>query len=140
MGGSSTGANDYSASDLLASITKQQWGNYQALYKPIEDQQIAYATNQQVPVNAALQAGATSNQAFQAQAQGLQKTLQGQGVTLNPQQQAALGRKTNLAAGLGEVNAMNHAATSAYDTQTGVLTGTPGSTNIGAPGQLSQGL
>lgn len=140
MGGTSTGPNDYQASNILAGITQQQYQNYQGMYAPIENQQIAYATNANIPQYAAQQAGQTATNASQAQAQGLQKTIEGQGVTLNPQQQQAVAQKSGLAAGLSKVNAMNNAASSAYDTQTQILTGTPSSTQIGNPANLSQTL
>lgn len=140
MGGSSTGSNDYSASNLLASITKQQYANYQSMYQPIENQQIAFATDPNQPLAAAQRAGVQTGNAFQAQQQGLTKQLQGQGIALTPTMKASLDRKNAVAQSLATDNAMNHAAQSTYDTQTSVLTGAPSSTQIGNPSTISQTL
>jgi hypothetical protein len=116
-------STDYTASNLLAQITQAQYQNYQSLYSPIENQQIAYATNPGTIPLAQQQAGASSTAASTGTAQGLQKSLEGQGIKLSPDQQAAVSSKLGLQASLNKVGAMNTAGTATYDTISQTLAG-----------------
>lgn len=141
MSGGGAPSPDYTASNEEAAITGQQWANFQSLYQPVEDQQIAYADNPAVPLQAANQAGVTADAQAQAVQQGLAKKLGGEGITLTPEQKQAMSERQNISAGLGKVGAMNKAAVSAYDTQSRTLSGgAPNPTTIGNPSQLSQNL
>lgn len=117
------GGQDYTASNLLAGITKQQWQNYQNIYQPIENKLISYATNPNVIKDAQAAAGLNADRAAASSEMGLNKALRGQGVQLTPDQQQAVSRKMGLQASLGKINAMNKAGQQTYDTVTNVLSG-----------------
>lgn len=123
MSGGGGNIYDFGASQTLADIIKQQYANYQAIYQPIENQQIAWATNPATIGNAQTGALANALTGSQAAAVGLRKSLEGAGTVLTPDQNAAVQKRLGLQRGLSEVEAMNRAGTSTYDTITNVLSG-----------------
>ena len=123
MSGGSAPIEDPTVSNELAQILGQKWQNYQSLFAPIENQQIAWATDPNTIKNAATQAGAQAVKGSAAAATGLQKAIETGGVKLTPDQQQAVQRRLGLEAGLSQVNAMNTAATNTYDSVTQVLGG-----------------
>lgn len=125
-----------SASNTLAQLVQQQQANYQAMYEPVENQLIDYATNPNTISNAQARAGANASIASAGAAQGLNKTLEGQGIKLTPVQEQAQQRKLGLQASLSKVGAMNTAGQQTYDTISQVLSG-GAAPNIAALGGLN---
>lgn len=138
MSGGDAPAPDYTASNELAAITEQGWANFSSNFQPVEDQQDAFATNPNLPLQAAQRAGINADAASTSAAQGLNKKLGSEGITLTPEQKTALAERQGNAAGLSKVNDMNKAAIGTYDTQSRVLSGaSPSVTSITSP-QIGQ--
>lgn len=129
MSGGGGSIEDFGASQKLANIIAQQYANYQAVYQPIENQQIAWATDPNTINNAQIQAGAQADASSNSALTGLNKTLETSLSTLTPDQKAALQSKFGLQAALSKVGAMNRAGQQTYDTITQVLTGSAPSTS-----------
>jgi hypothetical protein len=135
MGGGSTTYSfnqPGSASNILANVINAQWQNYQAQLVPQENKLIQWATNPNGPLQAAQQAQATTGAQFNAQQQGLNKTLRSEGITLTPDQQAALTRQKGVSETVASDDAANRAGQAAYNNQQMALTGSPGPTSLPA--------
>jgi len=98
-----------SASDMFASATRQQWSNYVNTFIPIENQLIDYATNPATVDNAMSEASTAVHNAFQAQQGATQRKLQGLGVSLSGDENAALQKSSGLTESLADVQAQNTA-------------------------------
>ncbi len=128
-----------SASNTLAQLVQQQQANYQAMYAPVENQLIDYATNPNTIPNAQARAGANADIGSANAVAGLNKTLETQGIKLTPVQQQAQQRKLGLQTGLSKVGAMNTAGQQTYDTITSILSG-GAAPNIAALGGLNTAI
>jgi len=120
---SSTGmpGGKHSASDTFAAITRQQWADYVSTFVPIENQLIKYATDPTVVSSAMSEASGNVNAAFDAQQASTQRRLQGMGVTLDADEQAAQTKATGLARSLADVGAQNTARDLTVQRQQGIL-------------------
>lgn len=112
---------DTSASDTYAALTQQQWQNYVSTFVPVENQLINYATDKTQPAQAMAQASTDVNNAYGVQAGEQQRLLQGEGVTLNPTQQAAATRATGLSQSLANVQGQNVAHDLTISNQQSIL-------------------
>jgi len=109
------------ASDTYAALTQQQWQNYVNVFQPIENQLISYATDKTQPAQAMAAAHTDVQNAYGVQAGALQRQLAGEGVTLNPAQQAATTRAGALSASLADVQGQNVARDLTINRQQGIL-------------------
>lgn len=98
-----------SADSLFALATRQQWSNYVNNFVPIENKLIQYATDPGVVTQAMQQASQNVNNAYTAQQASTQRRLQGMGVSLSPDEQAAYNRQFSLSKSLADVQAQNTA-------------------------------
>jgi hypothetical protein len=94
---------------MFASATRQQWSNYVNTFIPIENQLIDYATNPATVDNAMSEASTGVHNAFQAQQGATQRKLQGLGVSLSGDENAALQKSSGLTESLADVQAQNSA-------------------------------
>lgn len=117
------------ASDVYADLTRQQWQNYVSAYMPIENKIINYAMDTTEPQQAAQTASADVQAAYAAQQGATQRKLQGLGVTLSPEEQAASQRQTGLSQALADVNAQNVARAQTTAMQQSIL-GNPAPTAL----------
>lgn len=106
LGGGGGGGNDY-ASNLFATITRQQWSNYVNTFIPLENKLIDYATNPDTVKNAMSGASEDVNAAFDAQTGATERRLKGLGVTLDADEQGAQAKSTGLARSLADVGGQN---------------------------------
>ena len=104
------GGNDSTyASDLYASLTRDQWANYVDTFIPIENKLIKYATDPSVVSDAMASASTDVNKAFDAQQGVTQRRLSGLGVQLSPDEQAASTKAAGLDRSLVDVQSQNTA-------------------------------
>ncbi len=115
------GPSGPSASDLFASATRQQWSNYVNTFVPIENKLIQYATDPNTVTNAVSDAQTGVKQAFDAQQGATQRKLQGLGVTLSPDEEAAQKRSSGLTESLAGVQAANTARDLTVQRQQSIL-------------------
>jgi hypothetical protein len=109
MGGDSQQASS-SAIQSYADMTRAMWYSFmQQAGAPQEDQLIQYATDPNVVADAMAEAGADARGAFERQGEAATRRLEGLGLTLAPDEQAAADRSANLAGSLAEVGSMNRA-------------------------------
>lgn len=97
------------ASDLYATLTRQQWADVMRLQGPLQDKLVEFATDTAAPTAAMGVAAANVNSAFDQQAQSTQRRLRGLGLTLDADEQASATRSLDLARGLASVGAQNAA-------------------------------
>jgi len=109
------------ASDLFASATRQQWSTYTNTFIPIENKLIQYATDPNTVTNAVSDAKTGVEQAFTAQQGATQRKLQGLGVQLSPDEQAAQAKSSGLTESLASVQAQNTARDLTVQRQQGIL-------------------
>lgn len=95
------------AADTYARLTRNRWAEYVNTFVPIENQLIDYATNPDTVKNAMSTASQNVQGAFNAQQGAVGRRLQGLGLELNPDEQAAQARSSSLARGLADVQAQN---------------------------------
>lgn len=107
--GIDTGSKTY-AGDTYAALTRDQWQNYVSTFVPIENTLISYATDPSTVTNAMSEASADVGRAYDVQQGATQRRLQGLGVSLTPEQQAAQKRSYGLSRSLADVGAQNTAA------------------------------
>jgi hypothetical protein len=110
-----------SASDTYAALTQQMWQQYESTFVPIENQLISYATDPTQASKAMAQAKTDVTQAYGAQQGAMARALQGEGITLNPQQQAAQARQQNLSQSLATVQGQNVAHDLTVQNQQSIL-------------------
>jgi len=113
--------SDNYASDTLAAVTRQQWADYTANYIPIENKLIQYATDPTVVSKAMADASTDVHQAFASQSGQTARRLQGLGVQLSPEEQAAKTRASGLQEGLTDVQAQNTARDLTVQRQQSIL-------------------
>jgi len=121
FGGGDDGSKGPSASDLFASATRQQWSNYVNTFVPIENKLIQYATDPTVVSDAMTDAQTGVQQAFKAQEGATQRKLQGLGVTLSADEQAAQKRSSGLTESLADVQSQNTARDLTVQRQQSIL-------------------
>jgi hypothetical protein len=113
-------SNTY-ANDVFAAVTREQWANYVNTFVPIENKLIKYATDPTVVSDAMADASTGVHQAFAAQEGSTNRRLQGMGVSLSPEEQAAQTRSSGLREGLADVQAQNTARDLTTQRQQGIL-------------------
>lgn len=118
-----------SASDMFASVTRDQWNNYVNTFVPIENKLIDYATNPNTIPDAMSDASKGVHDAFGAQQGAIQRRLQGLGVQLSPDEQAAQTRSSGLTESLADVQAQNTARDLTSQRQQSIL-GSPAPTGV----------
>lgn len=101
-------SNTY-ANDVFAAVTRDQWSHYVNTFIPIENKLIKYAMDPNVVSDAMADASTGVHQAFAAQEGSTQRRLQGMGVQLSADEQAAQTRGSGLREGLADVQAQNTA-------------------------------
>ncbi len=97
------------ANDMFAAVTREQWANYVNTFVPIENKLIKYAMDPAVVSDAMADASTGVHQAFAAQEGSTQRRLQGMGVQLSPEEQAAQTRSSGIREGLADVQGQNTA-------------------------------
>lgn len=119
-----------SASDTFAQLTRDQWADYVQRFVPAENRLISYALSPET-VQANMDAAGTQvDQSFGQVAGAQERALRGYGLPVDPAQQAAAARATDLAHGLTKVQAINNARDATVDRQLGVLSGSSGSPKV----------
>ena len=119
LGGSS--APNMSANELYAQFTRDQWANYVNTFIPIENQLIKYATDITLPGQKMAEASADVSAAYAQQAGATARRLQGLGVTLSPEEQAAQQKQFGLSKSLADVQAQNVAGDLTRQRQASIL-------------------
>lgn len=109
------------AQDAFAAITRQQWDDYLTNYVPMENRLIDYATDETKPQDAAYLAGRGVGQAFDQQRASTGRRMAGMGLSLNPEEQAAVDKQSRLSESLATVGAMNNARDATVERQRGVI-------------------
>jgi hypothetical protein len=120
MYGVNPGSKTY-ANDTFAAVTRQQWSNYVNTFVPIENKLIQYATDPTQASTAMSQASTGINQAFDAQQGATQRRLQGLGVSLSPDEQAAQTKSQGLTKSLADVQGQNTARDLTVQRQQSIL-------------------
>lgn len=95
------------ASDLLATATRQQWSDYMNTFVPIENNLIQYATDPNTVSDAMSSASTDVNNAFTAQAGATTRQLSALGTTLDPDEQKAQTLSSGLTQSLADVQSQN---------------------------------
>lgn len=119
--GGSPQVGNLSANDIFANTTKQQWSNYVDTFIPIENKLIQYATSPDTVTNAMSDAHTGVQQAFAAQQGSTQRRLQGLGVQLSPDEQAAQKLNSGITQGLADVQSQNTARDLTVQRQQSIL-------------------
>lgn len=110
-----------SANDLYAQYTRDQWANYVNTFIPIENQLIKYATDTSLPGQKMQEASQNINSAYAQQAGATARRLEGLGVTLSPDEQAAQQKQMGLSKSLADVQAQNVAGDVTRQRQQSIL-------------------
>lgn len=110
-----------SASDTYAALTRQQWADYVATYVPIENKLIEFATDATQPAKAMATASTAVQNAFRAQEGDFQRRMQGLGLSLTADEQAAQQRAAGLSKSLADVQAQNVAGAQTRNLQHGLM-------------------
>ena len=109
------------ANDTFGAVTRDQWAQYVGTFVPIENQLIKYATDPNTVSDAMSTASTGVNQAFDAQQGSTQRRLQGLGVSLSPDEQAASTKATGLTRSLADVQGQNTARDLTVQRQQAIL-------------------
>lgn len=109
------------ASSTYAALTRQQWADYVGTYVPIENKLIEFATDATQPAKAMQTASTAVQNSFNAQEGDFQRKMQGLGVALNADEQAAQTRAAGLSKSLADVQAQNVAQTQTRNLQYGLM-------------------
>lgn len=109
------------ANDTYNAVTRAQWSDYVNTFVPIENKLISYATDPTQPGQAMATASTGINQAFDAQQGSTQRRLQGLGVTLSGDEQAASTKATGLQRSLADVQGQNTARDLTVQRQQSIL-------------------
>ncbi len=109
------------SSDTYAALTRQQWADYVSTYVPIENKLIDFAMDTSQPEKAMAEASTNVQNAFAAQEGDFQRKMQGLGVSLNAEEQAAQTRAAGLSKSLADVQAQNTAAAQTREMQYGLM-------------------
>jgi hypothetical protein len=109
------------AGDAYAALTRDMWSQYVSDFVPYENKLISFAQDQNAPADAMSRASGLVNQSFDQQQGATQRRLQGLGLTLNPDEQAAQTRSYGLARSLADVTAQNNARDLTIQRQQNVL-------------------
>lgn len=117
------------ANDGLAFLTRARYDDYQRRFRRLEDEQIAYATDQTKPLTEARDALSTVQGSFDRIAGQRDRRNARQGLSLTPDQAQSQERSTAIAGGLASVTAANRAAQQTYDRQNEIFSG--GRSSIG---------
>jgi hypothetical protein len=115
------GPQGLTANDLYADVTRQQWSDYVNNFVPVENKLIQYATDPNVVSGAMSGASTGVHQAFDAQQGATQRRLQGLGVQLSPDEQAAQKKSMGVTEGLADVQAQNTARDLTVQRQQSIL-------------------
>lgn len=110
-----------SASNTYAALTRQQWADYVATYVPIENKLIEFATDATQPAKAMATASTAVQNAFRAQEGDFQRRMQGLGLSLTADEQAAQQRAAGLSKSLADVQAQNVAGAQTRNLQHGLM-------------------
>lgn len=109
------------ASETYAALTRQQWADYVSTYVPIENKLIGFATDATQPAKAMAAASQNVQNAFAAQEGDFQRKMQGLGVSLTADEQAAQQRAAGLSKSLADVQAQNVAQSQTRNLQYGLM-------------------
>lgn len=109
------------ASNTYAALTRQQWTDYVSTYVPIENKLIGFATDATQPAKAMAAASQNVQNAFAAQEGDFQRKMQGLGVSLTADEQAAQQRAAGLSKSLADVQAQNVAQSQTRNLQYGLM-------------------
>lgn len=109
------------SSDTYAALTRQQWADYVSTYVPIENKLIDFAMDTSQPEKAMAEASTNVQNAFAAQEGDFRRKMQGLGVSLNAEEQAAQTRAAGLSKSLADVQAQNTAAAQTREMQYGLM-------------------
>lgn len=110
-----------SASNTYAALTRQQWADYVATYVPIENKLIEFATDATQPAKAMATASTAVQNTFRAQEGDFQRRMQGLGLSLTADEQAAQQRAAGLSKSLADVQAQNVAGAQTRNLQYGLM-------------------
>lgn len=109
------------ASNTYAALTRQQWADYVSTYVPIENKLIGFATDATQPAKVMAAASQNVQNAFAAQEGDFQRKMQGLGVSLTADEQAAQQRAAGLSKSLADVQAQNVAQSQTRNLQYGLM-------------------
>ena len=109
------------ASNTYQALTRQQWADYVSTYVPIENTLIEFATDATQPAKAMQAASTAVQNSFKAQEGDFQRKLQGLGLTLTADEQAAQTRAAGLSKSLADVQAQNVAQVQTRNLQYGLM-------------------
>lgn len=109
------------ATDTYATMTYQMWNDWVARFMPIENTLINYSADASLPGKEMQSAIGGVQDAFSQNAKTDQLSLKSQGISLNPDEQAAYSRDRNLNQSLSEVQAANTARDLTVSRQRSVL-------------------
>lgn len=119
-------SNTY-ASDTLARLTRDRYSDYLRRFRGIENEQIAYATDQGKPLAEAQNAISTVQGSFGRIAGQQERRASRLGLDATaPDVAASLNRSTAIAGGLAAVTGANRAAQQTYDRQNAIFSGSAG--------------
>lgn len=116
------------ARDANAALLRSQYQDWSSRFRPIEDELLDSYNNPNVLNQSQEQGADLFQRGFTASQGAADRRLASYGLTLTPDQQASRDRQTDLAKGLGQVNAFNSTARDIKDRDTEMLTGLSGAT------------
>ncbi len=95
--------------DTQNALARDQWNTYLSMFLPVEDNAIQWMTDPTLGTKAAERSIGYVDQAFTANAASAERRRRAYGITLNPEEQAAVDRRNNVQESLAKVQAANGA-------------------------------
>jgi hypothetical protein len=111
------------ASNTQAAIRRADFERYKQQIRPIEDRLIWMVDNPELRANSVQSARDTVARSFRQSGAALRGRLADQGLSLTPQQQAAITRRQDLSQGLADVTAATRASRAFDERNARILTG-----------------
>lgn len=119
-----TYSGPYEASSLLATITRDQWKDYQKRFQPIENQLLGFANNSDQYIAGQQEKALGAVDASFAQAPGnIARREASFGLSMTPEMQNNLNSRIGLSKSLSEVQALNTSRIGAQDQILGLMGG-----------------
>jgi hypothetical protein len=116
---------DKYAMDTQTAMARDQWDNYLRMFMPIENNLIQYATDIRKPQEAADKAIGLVGSAFEGQEGSSERQRRAYGITLRPDEEAAIDRQSNLNESLAKVQAGNAVRDATIGRQRAILGSVP---------------
>lgn len=93
--------------DTQNALARDQWNTYLAMFMPVEDTAIQWASDPRIAQQNANRAIGYVDQAFDANAAAGERRRRAYGINLNAEEQTAVDRRNNLQESLAKVQAAN---------------------------------